>query len=58
LSNHLHTLDSMTAYAMSANMVINLKDIANLSAILKKGLIDHEKFYKIFMDTLLEVGKS
>jgi predicted Zn finger-like uncharacterized protein len=58
LSNHLHTMDSMTAYAMSANMVINLKDIANLSAILKKGLIDHEKFYKIFMDTLLEVGKS
>ena len=58
LSNYLHTMDSMTAYAMSANMVINLKDIANLSAILKKGLTDHEKFYKIFMDTLLEVGKS
>ena len=29
-----------------------------LTAVLKKALADHEKFYKVFTDTLVEVGKA
>jgi DNA-directed RNA polymerase subunit RPC12/RpoP len=52
------TLDEMMAFALSANAVINTKDADKLSSVLKKGLADHEKFYKVFMDTIIEVGKA
>jgi hypothetical protein len=51
-------MDNMMAFAMSANLVVNEKDLDKLAAVLKKALSDHEKFYKVFMDTLLEVGKA
>ena len=54
----LKTMDSMLAYSLSANVVINLKDISKLNLILKKAIADNERFYKIFMDTLKEVGKA
>ena len=52
------TMDNLMAFASSANAVINSKDMDKLSVILKKAVADHEKFYKVFMDTLLEVGKA
>ncbi len=51
------TLDEMMAYAMSANAVINTKDIEKISAIIKKGVADMNKFYKVFMDTMLDMSK-
>ncbi len=58
LGNSFKTMDDVTAYAMSANAVINPKDADKLSSVLKRGLTEHEKFYKVFMDTLIEVGKA
>jgi predicted Zn finger-like uncharacterized protein len=57
LSEKFKTMDNMEAFGWSANLVVNTDDISNISLILKKALSDHEKFYKIFMDTLQEVGK-
>ena len=51
-------MDHMMAYALSANAVIHSKDMERLSTILKKSISDNEKFYKVFMDTLVEVGKA
>lgn len=58
LSRKFKTLDLMKAFAMSANLVVNPNDISNLALILKKGISDHEKFYKVFMDILVETGKD
>ncbi len=58
LSRKLKTLDLMKAFAMSANLLVNPDDLSNLALILKKGISDHEKFYKVFMDTLVETGKD
>jgi predicted Zn finger-like uncharacterized protein len=52
------TMDHMTAFAMSANMVINRNDLGRLTAILKHAISDNEKFYKVFMDTMVEVGRA
>jgi len=52
------TLDEMMAYAMSANAVINPKDIDKISNIIKKGVADLNKFYKVFMDTMAEMSKA
>jgi predicted Zn finger-like uncharacterized protein len=52
------TMDDMKAYALSANIVINSKDLDKLTSILKRGISDHQRFYKVFMDTLVEIGKA
>jgi hypothetical protein len=58
LSDKFKTLDNMMAFGKSANLVVNPDDISNLALILKKAVSDNEKFYKVFMDTLKEVGKE
>ncbi|MFO7985431.1 MAG: zinc-ribbon domain-containing protein [Desulfatiglandaceae bacterium] len=58
ISTRFKTMDRMTAFAMSADLVVNKKDVANLNRILDTAISDHEKFYKVFMDTLKEIGKA
>jgi CheY-like chemotaxis protein len=52
------TMDGMMAFAMSSNLVVNLKDLDKLGSILKRTLGENQKFYKIFMDTSVELGKA
>jgi hypothetical protein len=58
MGDQFKTDDSMMAYSLSVNMVVNPKDMDKLFSILKKGISEWEKFYKVFMDILVEVGKS
>lgn len=58
LGGRFQTMDNMMAFAMSANLVVNPGDMDKLQAVLKKGLTDNERFYKIYMDTLKELGKA
>ncbi|MFC1838285.1 zinc-ribbon domain-containing protein [Thermodesulfobacteriota bacterium] len=51
------TMDDMMAYALSANMIVNTKDLEKLSGLLKRGISEYEKFYKVYIDTLVEEGK-
>ena len=52
------TMDNMTAFAMSVNMVINREDMAKLTSILKRGISENDQFFKVLMDLLVEVGKA
>ena len=58
MSDKFRTMDHMMAFAMSANLVANWKDLGKLSSILGRAVSDNEKFYKVFMDTLKETGKA
>jgi DNA-directed RNA polymerase subunit RPC12/RpoP/CheY-like chemotaxis protein len=58
ISNRFKTMDNMMAFAMSANLVVNPEDLPNTQLILKKSTSENEKFYKVFMDTLKEMGKD
>jgi predicted Zn finger-like uncharacterized protein len=58
LSDKFNTMDNMMAFMLSANLIINPADLSKLRLILNKAIPDHEKFYKIFMDTLKEAGKE
>ncbi len=58
LGDRFKTMDEMMAFSLSANAVINTKDIEKLSSIIKKGISDNEKFYKVLKDTLAEFGKD
>ncbi len=58
LSDKFKTMDNMMAYAQSANLVISTKDMDKLAEVLDRAIADNEKFYKVFMDTLVEVGRA
>ena len=58
LSQKFKTLDDMMAFALSANLVVNPEDSPKLGPILNKAISEHEKFYKVFTDTLKEVGRE
>lgn len=58
MGDQFKTMDIMMAFSMSANAVINSKDVDKVSNILKRAISDHERFYKVFMETLVEVGKA
>jgi predicted Zn finger-like uncharacterized protein len=58
LSEKFKTMDNMMAFVKSSNLVVNPADISSIRSILKRAISDHEKFYKVFADTLKEVGKA
>jgi hypothetical protein len=45
----------MEAFARSVNLIVNAKDVVNFNKILKNALSDHEKFYKIYKESLKEI---
>ena len=58
ISDKYKTMDEMIAFALSANAVINPKDLERLATVLKKGISEYKSFYKVYFDTLVEVGKA
>jgi len=57
LGDQFKTMDNMRAFGASANLVVNPRDLPDLTLILKKAINDNNQFYKVFMDTLKETGK-
>ena len=51
-------MDRMTAFGLSANLVVNPKDMNEFSGILKAALWNHENFYGAFTESLNELGKG
>lgn len=57
-SDRFKSMDNMMSFAMSANAVFNIKELDRLAVMLKKALSENEKLYKVFMDTLAQLGKA
>jgi predicted Zn finger-like uncharacterized protein len=57
ISDGFKTMDNTMAFAMSANVVINTKDTEKLHLVIQKTVADNDRFYKVFMDTLVDMGK-
>ncbi|MBI4665015.1 MAG: zinc-ribbon domain-containing protein [Nitrospinae bacterium] len=58
IGKNFRTLDRMTAFAKSANMVMNETDFPNFELILKKAIKDDETFFRLIKKTLVELGKD
>lgn len=58
LGDRFRTMDNMAAFALSANVVVNRKDLDRLGSVLKKTVSDNGKFYKVFLDELTLIGKA
>lgn len=52
------TKDPMGAFALSADLVIHPQDLPQLETWLTKGLSSKKRFYRVFLDTMAELGRT
>lgn len=57
LTSRFRTMDNMTAFNKSVNIVINLKNIDETEKILKTGMTDNIAFYKVFKELLVKTSR-
>jgi predicted Zn finger-like uncharacterized protein len=57
IGDRFKTMDEMMAYTLSANIVVNTKDLGSFATLLKRGLTEHKRFYKVFLEVLEAEGK-
>ena len=58
LGSEFITMDRMTAFGLSANLVVNPKDLNQFPDILNAALVNQKNFYRAFAETLREIGKG
>jgi len=52
LTNRFRTMDHMTAFQKSVNMIVNTRNIDDFDKILQRGMADFGLFYKVFKESL------
>jgi CheY-like chemotaxis protein len=58
VSSRYRTMDNMMALNKSVNLIINVKNIDDIGKILSRGITDNDYFYRVFKETLKEVGRA
>jgi len=58
VSDRYRTMDNMTAFNRSVNIVINRKSIDSVGEIIRQGMADNKAFYHVFQETLQKMGKA
>lgn len=58
ISDRFRTMDNMMALNKSANLIINTKNVEDIGKILSRGITDNEYFYRVYKETLKEVGRA
>ena len=50
IGDRFKTRDNMMAFALSANVVLNPKELNTFAPILRNAISENEKFYKVYTD--------
>ncbi|MCU0538380.1 MAG: hypothetical protein MUF46_00635 [Desulfobacterales bacterium] len=58
ISSRHRTMDNMTAFMKSVNLIINTKNIEDFGKIISRGLTEHLAFYRVFREKLKEAGRG
>lgn len=58
IADRFKTRDNMMAFALSANIVVNPKELNGFGPILRNAILENKKFYKVYIDTMAELGKA
>ena len=58
ISDRFRTMDNMMALNKSVNLIINVKNIEDIGKILSRSITDGEYFYRVFKESLKEVGRA
>jgi hypothetical protein len=55
LSQSFPTNDSLAAFVHSVDRIVNIADLANFKAVLRRGMTEHREMYHFFHSTLKTV---
>jgi predicted Zn finger-like uncharacterized protein len=58
ITDRHRTMDNMTAFMKSVNLIVNTKNIEDFTKILSRGLTDHLAFYRVMREKLAEFGRA
>jgi CheY-like chemotaxis protein len=58
VGSRFKTADHLQAFLESVNLLLHPDDLPQLVTLLNRGLRDHERFYKVFTECLVEAGKK
>lgn len=58
IGQRFKTADHLQAFIESVNLLLHPDDLPQLVTFLSRGLRDHERFYKVFTECLIEAGKK
>ena len=58
VSSGYRTMDQMMAFRYSVNIIINDKNMDDFGKIVRRGLTDHELFYRVLSETLKNSGRN
>jgi predicted Zn finger-like uncharacterized protein len=58
ISDRYRTMDNMMAFHASVNLIINSKNIEDISKILSRGITDTEMFYRVYKESLKEANRA
>jgi CheY-like chemotaxis protein len=58
IGRRFKTSDHLQAFMESVNLVLHPDELPQLAAFLTRGLREHERFYKVFTECLIEAGKK
>ena len=58
INERFKTMDSMSAFNKSVNLVFNVNDIDHFSQVLRRATDDNTTFYRVFKEILQKVGRS
>jgi hypothetical protein len=51
-------MDNMMSLNKSVNLIINAKNVEDVGKILSRSITDSEYFYRVFKESLKEVGRA
>jgi hypothetical protein len=57
VGNRYRTMDNMTAFNQSVNLVINMKNLDDIGTILRGAIKDNNNFYFVFKEALRNKGR-
>jgi hypothetical protein len=57
ITDRYRTMDNMSAFNKSVNLIVNLKNIDEIEKILRRGIADYEAFYRVYKRALLKTGR-
>jgi hypothetical protein len=58
ISERFRTMDNMTAFQKSVNIIINTKNMEDFGKIFSRGVTDHEYFYRVFRESMKKMGRA
>ena len=58
IGGRFKTADHLQAFMESVNLILHPDDLPHLATFLARGLSEHERFYKVFTQCLIEAGKK